>query len=79
MKTKTTYICRECGYKTPKWLGKCPGCNEWNTIEETLVAADTRSVAAASSIGGASLVGGVKSPQKIGDIKPGFESGAKRE
>ena len=77
MKTKTTYICRECGYKTPKWLGKCPGCNEWNTIEETLVAADTRSVAAASSIGGASLVGGVKSPQKIGDIKPGFEKRSK--
>ncbi|MGN1098492.1 MAG: hypothetical protein ACI4SS_06320, partial [Clostridia bacterium] len=31
MKSKTTYICNECGYKSPKWLGKCPGCNSWNT------------------------------------------------
>ncbi len=37
MKSKTTYICSECGYQTPKWLGKCPGCNGWNTLTETIV------------------------------------------
>ena len=33
-KTKNFYICNECGYKTPKWLGKCPECGEWGTFEE---------------------------------------------
>ena len=37
MKSKSTYICRECGYQTPKWLGKCPACNHWNTFDETLI------------------------------------------
>ena len=34
MKTKTTFICQECGYTSPKWLGKCPGCENWNTMLE---------------------------------------------
>ncbi|MBR3767889.1 MAG: DNA repair protein RadA [Clostridia bacterium] len=33
-KNKTVYICNVCGYQTPKWAGKCPDCNEWNTFEE---------------------------------------------
>ncbi len=37
MKTKAMYICNECGYQTPKWIGKCPGCNGWNTLIETVV------------------------------------------
>ena len=32
---KTLYTCRECGGTSPKWLGKCPHCNAWNTLEET--------------------------------------------
>lgn len=36
MKSKSIYICNECGYRSPKWLGKCPGCNNWNTLEETV-------------------------------------------
>lgn len=37
MKTKTLYSCQKCGYQSPKWLGKCPDCNSWNTLaEETL-------------------------------------------
>ncbi|PPE66780.1 DNA repair protein RadA [Caldimonas caldifontis] len=35
-KDKTIYTCRECGGTAPKWLGKCPHCNAWNTLEETL-------------------------------------------
>lgn len=38
MKAKSVYICNSCGYRSPKWLGKCPGCNSWNTLEETLEA-----------------------------------------
>lgn len=33
-KEKTVYVCSACGYETPRWLGKCPGCNAWNTLEE---------------------------------------------
>lgn len=36
-KSKTQYICSDCGYQSPKWMGKCPGCNKWNTLIETIV------------------------------------------
>lgn len=36
-KTKTVYICNECGYESAKWLGKCPSCNCWNTLEEQVL------------------------------------------
>ena len=35
-KRKTLYVCQECGYSVPKWLGKCPGCGKWNTLVEEL-------------------------------------------
>lgn len=34
MKTKTIFSCQSCGYQSPKWLGKCPDCNSWNTFVE---------------------------------------------
>ena len=34
---KSVYVCSECGYSSPKWYGKCPGCSEWNTMEEELL------------------------------------------
>lgn len=37
MKTKSIYICSECGYQTSKWMGKCPACNSWSTLTETLI------------------------------------------
>ena len=33
-KEKKVYVCSACGYETPRWMGKCPGCNAWNTMEE---------------------------------------------
>lgn len=39
MKTKSVYFCSNCGYESPKWLGKCPSCGEWNTFVEERVAA----------------------------------------
>ncbi|MBN2284891.1 MAG: DNA repair protein RadA [Tissierellales bacterium] len=37
-KNKTKFVCQECGYESAKWLGKCPGCDLWNTfIEEATV------------------------------------------
>ena len=34
MKSKTSFVCRECGYTSIKWLGKCPECDSWNSLEE---------------------------------------------
>ncbi len=36
-KTKTTFVCQQCGARTSKWLGKCPSCGAWNTIVEEVV------------------------------------------
>ncbi len=38
-KAKTVYACGTCGYESPKWSGRCPGCGAWNTMEETFAAA----------------------------------------
>lgn len=37
-KTKTVFVCSNCGYESAKWLGKCPGCNEWNSFYEEKLA-----------------------------------------
>ena len=34
---KGSFVCRECGYSSPGWLGRCPGCGQWNTISEETV------------------------------------------
>ena len=42
-KSKSLYICSECGYESAKWYGKCPGCGEWNTMNEQVVSVSTGS------------------------------------
>jgi DNA repair protein RadA/Sms len=37
-KSKTAYVCSNCGNDSPKWLGKCPVCGEWNTYVEEIIA-----------------------------------------
>ncbi len=34
MQTKTVFMCQSCGYQSPKWLGRCPECNKWNSFVE---------------------------------------------
>ncbi len=36
-KNKTIFVCNNCGYESPKWMGKCPACNEWNSFSEEKV------------------------------------------
>lgn len=36
MKNKTSFICQNCGFHSPKWLGRCPNCGEWNTLIEEI-------------------------------------------
>ena len=40
-KTKTVFICNQCGYESPKWYGKCPSCNEWDTMNEEQIITET--------------------------------------
>lgn len=42
-KTKTVYVCSNCGADSPKWQGKCPSCGEWNTYVEEVVLKDSAS------------------------------------
>ena len=36
-KAKTSFVCQNCGYNSPRWTGKCPSCEQWNTFEEILL------------------------------------------
>lgn len=49
-KTKTKFFCQQCGYETPKWFGKCPGCGAWNTfVEEVETSVKSRGLQASFS------------------------------
>ena len=56
-KVSRVYVCSQCGYESAKWNGKCPGCGEWNTLEEGVAVGKTqtasRTVRAAADITGA--------------------------
>lgn len=61
-KTKTVYFCNNCGYESPKWLGKCPSCGEWNTFVEekvTTSGSKTKGLLAKST-----------KPMRLSDIQP---------
>lgn len=40
-RTKSVYVCQNCGVDSPKWIGKCPSCGEWNSYVEEVVSKDT--------------------------------------
>lgn len=43
-KVKTSYFCQNCGVESPKWVGKCPSCGEWNTFVEEVVQKEDKSL-----------------------------------
>lgn len=47
-KIKTVFVCSNCGYESSKWLGKCPGCNEWNTFYEEKISNSTNKLVSAN-------------------------------
>ena len=52
-KTSTVFFCQSCGYESPKWMGQCPGCREWNTfVEETVEKKSTAKVHERRAAGG---------------------------
>jgi DNA repair protein RadA/Sms len=50
-KRKTSYICQQCGYISPAFLGRCPECGEWNTMVETIEETSPRSTGGRKPIG----------------------------
>lgn len=72
-KAQTRYVCRQCGHESPKWLGKCPSCDEWGTLEETIVATPPKSLGARASLP-TSFVGQSK-PQRLSDVPSPSEEG----
>ncbi len=68
-KNKTAFFCQDCGYRSPKWLGKCPGCGEWSTLaEEPLAPAGADSAAARWVAGGGQSVASQPTPLSKIDV-----------
>ena len=69
-KLKTVYICTSCGESTPRWMGRCPSCGEWNTLEEEVVREDK----GGRAFSGAPRSGGIKiTAQRLQDISTSEE------
>ena len=61
-KAKTVFFCTACGNETPKWVGRCPGCGAWNTLQEHI------EKPAAAGRAKAAPVGMSRHPQPIGQV-----------
>ena len=48
-KVKSAFFCQNCGHETPKWLGKCPSCSEWNTFVEEIISNNNSDLVAFST------------------------------
>lgn len=48
-KQKSIYICKNCGYESAKWYGKCPSCNEWGTLDEETIITENKSTKKSST------------------------------
>lgn len=68
MKSTVKYVCQECGYTSPKWLGKCPSCAQWNTLTEELELPKSKYDTVSSQSSNTSSV-----PKKLSQIKTGEE------
>lgn len=72
-RSKTTYVCQECGQSSAKWFGRCPGCGAWNTMTEELAAGK-------GERGLLAVVSSASPPRPIGEVEtedmPRFHTGS---
>ncbi|MBP3479447.1 MAG: DNA repair protein RadA, partial [Oscillospiraceae bacterium] len=66
-KTKTIFFCTACGNETPKWMGRCPSCGAFNTMEEHIEKPVTVGKSKPAPIGGS------RKPQSISQVTSGDE------
>jgi DNA repair protein RadA/Sms len=69
-KSKSVFYCQNCGVSSPKWIGKCPSCGEWNTYVEEVVTASSASQVPAWRASSAGDPGRQAKPQLISDVAP---------
>lgn len=69
-KIKTAWFCTSCGNESPKWMGRCPACGEWNTMVEETVATGKKPVGAT----GVNSVGSASRPQPLSSVETGGEA-----
>ncbi len=62
-KQKTLYICQQCGYETPQWVGQCPDCKSWNSLEETVVTTQKSAISSSRNVATAKTV-------KLSEVQP---------
>lgn len=62
-KSKKIYVCNNCGYEAPKWYGKCPGCDQWNTMTEDV------KVEVQQNFNRAVTLTSINGPRSIKDVK----------
>lgn len=67
-KEKTAYVCSACGYDTPKWVGRCPSCGEWNTLTEVRLGPAPSPAAGRAVQAVAGLVRSMPAPVALRDV-----------
>ncbi|MCA3071475.1 MAG: DNA repair protein RadA [Rhodocyclaceae bacterium] len=74
---RTLHVCSACGAQSTKWQGQCPGCNEWNTLVETVVSSHPGAAGGKSAAGAAGSSRPVSSLSQITPhAEPRFETGS---
>lgn len=69
VKEKSVWFCSNCGNESPKWMGRCPACGEWNTmVEKTVV------IGKSMAVGGADALSGDSRPSHLSEIGSAQES-----
>ena len=75
-KTKTAWVCSECGYDAPKWFGQCPSCKAYNTMKEFRIEAESSNryaraeqAAATSSARGRTALAGTSDILDLSEIE----------
>ncbi|KUO77087.1 MAG: DNA repair protein RadA [Clostridia bacterium BRH_c25] len=64
-KVRTKFVCNECGSESPKWMGKCPECGQWNTLVEEVEQKESQAQQR--------LVGVLSKPESLSDISDNIE------
>lgn len=67
-KTKTVYVCSNCGQESTKWIGKCPSCGQWNTFKEMHIGTSSQDNASGSQFSHSHSATSKSRPVKLCDI-----------
>lgn len=71
-KAQVYYVCNSCGKRSPRYMGRCPSCGEWNTMEEVVEAPEPKNARAAAR--NAAPAGLRSAPQRLGEVPSGDDA-----